>query len=160
MKLKIVTWNINCIYSPFCIDPKPNYFPMSEIKHICMAEDDPDDYYFFSKILHEINANVKLTWFQTCEDMVQFLKTESDLPSLIVLDMNMPKMDGQACLTTIKKVLELHHIPIILFSTAAQPATIKMATQAGAHKYIMKPFSLAEFRDVIREMLATPLGGA
>jgi len=128
-----------------------------EIRHICMAEDDPDDYYFFSKILNEINGNVKLSWFQTCEDLLLFLKTGSDLPCLIVLDMNMPKMGGQNCLVTIKKELELHHIPVIIFSTAGQPATIKMAIQAGAHKYILKPFSLAEFRDIIQEILATPL---
>jgi len=132
---------------------------MTEIKHICMAEDDPDDHYFFSKILYEINENVKLTWFQTCEDLLQYLKTGSDLPSLIVLDMNLPQMGGQACLTTIKNIPELHHIPVIMFSTAGQPATFRMAAQAGAHKYILKPFSLAEFRDIIREMLAIPLGG-
>lgn len=123
-----------------------------------MAEDDPDDYYFFSKILHEVNNDVKLTWFQTCEDLLQFLRTDSNLPCLIVLDMNMPKMSGHDCLTTIKKELQLDHIPVIIFSTAGQPATIKMATQAGAHKYILKPFSLAEFRDVMRDILATPVG--
>lgn len=124
-----------------------------------MAEDDPDDYYFFSKILNEINDNVKLSWFQTCEDLLKYLNTGSDLPCLIVLDMNMPKMGGQSCLVTIKKELQLHHIPVIIFSTAGQPATIKMATQAGAHKYILKPFSLAEFRNVMRDILATPVGG-
>jgi CheY-like chemotaxis protein len=64
------------------------------IKHICLAEDDPDDYYIFSNILHEINAAIKLTWFQTCEYLLEYLKAGSDLPCIIVLDMNMPKMDG------------------------------------------------------------------
>lgn len=130
-----------------------------EIRHICMAEDDPDDYYFFSKVLNEINSNVKLSWFQSCEDLLQFLKADSGLPSLIVLDMNMPKMNGQNCLVTIKQELQLHHIPVIIFSTAGQPAIIKMAIQAGALKYILKPFSLAEFKEVIHEILATPLPG-
>ena len=45
------------------------------IKHISIAEDDPDDYYMFSKILHEITSDVKLTWFQTCEGLLDFLKS-------------------------------------------------------------------------------------
>jgi CheY-like chemotaxis protein len=130
-----------------------------EIRHICMAEDDPDDYYFFSKILNEINDNVKLTWFQTCEDLLLFLKADSDLPSLIILDMNLPRMGGHNCLTAIKKEGNLNHIPVIIFSTAGQPSSIKMAYQAGAHKYMLKPFSLDEFRKIIQEILATPLGG-
>jgi len=130
---------------------------MRAIRHICMAEDDPDDHYFFSKVLHEIDNKVKLSWFQTCEDLLQYLNIDSDLPCLIILDMNMPKMGGQSCLLTIKKAINLHHIPVNIFSTAGQPATIKLAIQSGAYKYILKPFSLEEFRDIVREILATPL---
>lgn len=127
------------------------------IRHICMAEDDPDDYYFFSKVLNEIDSNIKLTWFQSCEDMLQFLKTGQDEPCLIISDMNMPKMDGHACLTALKKEASLHHIPVIIFSTAGQPTLIKMAYEAGAYRYILKPFSLEEFRTIIREILTTTL---
>lgn len=122
-----------------------------------MVEDDPDDYYLFAKVLHEINENIKLTWFQTCEHLLEFLKTDSDLPSVIVLDLNMPKMDGMACLETLKRDQPLKHIPVIIFSTAGQSKTFKLAYDAGAHKYLLKPFSLDEFRRIIREILATPL---
>lgn len=127
----------------------------SEIRHICLAEDDPDDYYLFSKVLNEINNNIKLSWFQTCEHLLQFLKTDTELPCLIILDVNIPIMGGQECLTTIKNELHLHHIPVIILSTAGQPTTIKMAYQAGASKYILKPFSLDDFRGIVREILAT-----
>jgi DNA-binding NtrC family response regulator len=127
------------------------------IQHICLAEDDPDDYLFFSDILKEINSAIKLTWFQTCEDLLEFLSTGSDLPCLIVLDMNMPKMDGQTCLMSIKKELELNHIPVIILSTAGRPSTINMAYQAGAYKYYHKPSSIDDLRKVISEILATPI---
>jgi CheY-like chemotaxis protein len=118
-----------------------------------MVEDDPDDHYFFAKVLHEIDNNIKLTWFQTGERLLEFLKTGSDLPGLIVLDMNMPKMNGQACLETIKKEDTLKQIPVIIFSTAGQSKTFKLAHEAGAHKYLLKPFGLDDFRKIIREML-------
>jgi CheY-like chemotaxis protein len=127
-----------------------------EIRHLCLVEDDPDDYYFFAKVLREINENIQLTWFQTAEQLLAFLKTASDLPGLIVLDMNMPKMDGLACLETIKKQETLKHIPVIIFSTAGQLKTYKSAHEAGAHKYLLKPFGLDDFRKIIREMLDTP----
>jgi CheY-like chemotaxis protein len=125
------------------------------IQHICLAEDDPDDYFFFSEILHEINSSIKLTWFQTCEDLLEFLRTGSNLPCLIVLDMNMPKMDGQTCLVTIKKELELSHIPVIILSTANHPTIINTAYEAGALKYYHKPGSIDEFRIIVSEMLAS-----
>jgi DNA-binding NtrC family response regulator len=127
------------------------------IQHICMAEDDPDDYFLFSEILHEINGAIKLTWFQTCEDLLEFLKTGSNLPCLIVLDMNMPKMDGQTCLISIKKELELHHIPVIILSTAGHPTTINSAYQAGAFKFYHKPGSIDDFRKIVSEILAIPI---
>ncbi|WP_205509964.1 response regulator [Longitalea arenae] len=128
-----------------------------EIKHICLAEDDPDDHYLFLDVLTEIDKNIKLSWFQTCEDLLKFLRSTSDLPCLIVMDMNMPKMSGQTCLTSIKKEAKLQHIPVIIFSTATESSIIDMAQKAGAYKYIVKPFSLNEFRDIVREILATTL---
>ena len=130
-----------------------------EIQHICLAEDDPDDYLFFSEILNEINSEIKLTWFQTCEELLDFLKTGSNLPCLIVLDMNMPKMDGHTCLVCIKKELELYHVPVIILSTAGHPTIIEKAYQSGAFKYYHKPGSIVELRKVVSEILATPITG-
>jgi CheY-like chemotaxis protein len=127
-----------------------------KILHICIAEDDPDDYYLFSRFMKEIDKNVKLTWFKTCEDLLDFLKTGSDLPNLIVLDMNMPKMDGQACLSTIKGKLSLQDIPVIIFSTAGEPTTIKTAYASGALKYYLKPHSIEDYRKIIRQILDVP----
>jgi CheY-like chemotaxis protein len=127
-----------------------------KIRHICMAEDDPDDHLFFSNFLQEIDSSVKLTWFQTCEGLLDHLKTGEELPDVIILDMNMPKMDGHTCLVAIKKELGLYHIPVIFLSTANHPATMNLAYQAGAFKYYQKPFSLDEYRRMIREILAIP----
>jgi CheY-like chemotaxis protein len=127
------------------------------VKHICMAEDDPDDHYMFSNFLHEINSTVKLTWFQTCEGLLDYLKNGNDLPDLILLDLNMPKMDGHTCLTTIKKQLSFYHIPVIILSTTNHPTTINKAYEAGAFKYYQKPYSLNEYRRIINELLDIPL---
>jgi CheY-like chemotaxis protein len=122
-----------------------------------MAEDDPDDYHIFSEFLHETDNTIKLNWFQTCEGLLDFLKTSTNLPDLIVLDMNMPKMDGHTCLVSIKKELHFFHIPVMILSTTNHETTVNRALQAGAIKYYQKPYSLDEYRRIIKEMLETPL---
>lgn len=150
-------WNKNCIHVPnqvFAISVsqlKPNM--TDGINHICLAEDDADDYYIFSKLLNELNGAVKLTWFQTCEDLLHFLKAGNNLPDLIALDMNMPKMDGHSCLVSIKKELELLHIPVIILSTSNHESTVTKCYQSGAFKYFQKPDTLDEYRKIINEML-------
>lgn len=122
-----------------------------------MAEDDPDDHHIFSDFLHQIDSTIKLSWFQTCESLLDFLKNGSDLPDLILLDMNMPKMDGHTCLVALKKELAYFHIPVMILSTTNHQTTVNRALQAGAFKYYQKPYSLDEYRRIIKEMLETPL---
>ncbi|SEP35917.1 Response regulator receiver domain-containing protein [Niastella yeongjuensis] len=129
-------------------------FRMSSMKrHICLAEDDQDDYYLFSRILGEISDSNKLTWFKTGEDLLQYLKTGNELPDIIVLDMNMPKIDGPTCLRILKKEVYWCHIPVAILSTGDSPTAIKTAYEDGAHRYFVKPFTIEEFRKIIQEIL-------
>lgn len=125
-----------------------------EIRHICMADDDHDDFYLFSTILSEESDAVRFTWCKNCSDLLSFLTGGNDLPDLILLDMNMPGSDGQKCLRMIKEELLLLHIPVIIFSTSSSPAAIELAYAHGAFNYIVKPHSIEELRRIIRSMLS------
>jgi Response regulators consisting of a CheY-like receiver domain and a winged-helix DNA-binding domain len=127
------------------------------IKHICLADDDPDDYYLFSRTLREVNDTVAFTWCNTCDKLLQFLRTHSPQPDLILLDWNMPITDGATCLRKIKEEAALRHIPVIIFSTASTPGAIETAIESGALKYMVKPFSIAGLKEVIIEILKTPM---
>lgn len=123
------------------------------VRHICLADDDPDDYYLFSRTLKEINDSVELTWCNTCDKMMMFLQDGSRLPDLILLDWNMPRTDGASCLKMIKEEIHLQHIPVVIFSTASTPGAVKTAREFGALKYLVKPFSIAELKEIITELL-------
>ena len=127
------------------------------VQHICMADDDPDDYYLFETALKEVNDSVKLTWFNTCDGLLEFLKSSDDLPDIIVLDMNMPGNNGNACLLSLKTEARLHHIPVIIYSTSGTPGIIKKAQESGAFNYYVKPHSIQHIKELIKEILTTPV---
>lgn len=67
------------------------------------------------------------------------------LPDLIIIDINVPKIDGKQLLTIIKKDKRTKHIPVIILTTSAIDTDVKFAYEHGANAFITKPFDLREF---------------
>jgi DNA-binding NtrC family response regulator len=128
------------------------------IQHICMADDDPDDYYLFKTALSEVDDAVKLNGFSSCNSILEYLKSSTQLPDIIVLDMNMPGNDGNKCLLAIKKEARLHHIPVVIYSTSGTPDTMERAKACGAFDYILKAPSIHLTKEIIAKMLTIPTG--
>ena len=124
-----------------------------EIRHICMADDDPDDYLLFYTILKEINDSVQLVWFTNGKELLKHLNSADNLPDLILLDMNMPGHNGDECLQNIKENPQLSHIPVVILSTASSPTALKRVYENGALKYFIKPHSVEGYTKVIEEIL-------
>jgi len=118
-----------------------------------MADDDMDDYYLFKTALYEVNESVKLTYFGSCDLLLDYLKASNNLPDLIVLDINMPGTNGYNCLIAIKNDSKTADIPVIFYSTSSEPVLIQNAYETGAHQYIVKPYSLELLKEYIRELL-------
>lgn len=127
-----------------------------EIRHIYMADDDPDDFYLFSIALKQVNESIQIEWFATGRELLKSLDSNNNRPDLILLDMNMPINDGQVCLQKIKEHPHCSSIPVVILSTASSPATIKKAYDCGAAKYLLKPNSIDEYARIIQEILAIP----
>ena len=68
---------------------------------------------------------------------------------LILMDMNMPRLDGLETATAIKNDPELCVIPIVMFSTASSPQDVRKAYQAHANCYVEKPADLERFLKLI-----------
>ena len=123
-----------------------------KIEHIYFADDDADDYFLFSTTLQEIDNSIRISYFRHCDDLLRGL--ESDMPDVIVLDLNMPGNDGQKCLTYLKREADLLHIPVVMYSTSSHLEAIKKAYENGAHKYIVKPNSVEKLRDIVTEIIS------
>lgn len=69
---------------------------------------------------------------------------------LVLLDLNLPGMDGRMVLDAVKSDPRLRHVPVIVLSSSAAPADIHAAYGAGANCYVTKPVGLREFLSTVR----------
>ena len=114
-----------------------------------MIDDDVDDQKIFSIIAEEIDDSVTCTFASDGVDALEKLRSGSCSPDLIFLDVNMPRMDGIECLKRIKATKELDHIPVFMYSTTADPDTMRLTKQLGAREFIVKPSNIADLSAVL-----------
>lgn len=133
------------------------YRALPDRLHLLLADDDADDLDFFRDALHTIPVPVQLT---TVNDGAQLMKwltqTTIPLPDYIFLDLNMPRKNGLQCLTEIKANPALKALPVIILSTASNPAEIDQLYQIGAQFYIQKPNDFGQLIQTIDRFLKMP----
>lgn len=86
---------------------------------------------------------------------LEMLASKQVIPELIFLDLNMPIMNGQQFLHHIKNHPDLAAIPIIIFSTSADPRTIEETKKQGVRNFITKPDKFSRLKEVLHSVLLT-----
>ncbi|MES1216157.1 MAG: response regulator [Bacteroidota bacterium] len=114
-----------------------------------LADDDADDVMLFQQLLHDIDPNVNFIAAKDGQEAVSILKKCNPLPDLILLDLNMPKMDGKECLAFIKGHPETALIPVVIYTTSSQSKDIEETLMSGALCYITKPSGVKELQEII-----------
>lgn len=71
-------------------------------------------------------------------------------PSVILLDLNLPGLDGREILVRLKQDASFKEIPIVVFTTSANPADIDLCYQRGANGYLIKPMDSEELQKTVR----------
>ncbi len=82
------------------------------------------------------------------EHLAEYERPE-DLPCLIVLDINMPLLNGLETLKILKEHQLFQSIPVVIFSSSYNPTDIEMAKQSGAADYITKPNSFSQYKEIV-----------
>ena len=114
-------------------------------KLIFFADDDQDDQELFINALQQIDESFTCITASNGEETLQkLLDTTCQLPEIIFLDLNMPKMNGKQCLIKIKENKTLRHIPVIMYSTTANKKEMEETNQLGAAFFFQKPNSFDE----------------
>jgi len=112
---------------------------------ILMADDDHDDRMLMKEALSESNLVNSLKFVEDGAELLDYLyqkgkfASNSTLPGLILLDLNMPKLDGRDALKLIKSDPDLKKIPVIVLTTSRDEGDIAKAYELGANSFITKP---------------------
>lgn len=116
---------------------------------LLIIEDNPENYYLMRFLLE--NNGFKILGADNGKDGINMAIT--NVPDAILLDIQLPEMDGYAVARELKKHQELDHVPIIAVTSYAMVGDKDMAIQAGASGYIEKPIDPDNFINQIREYL-------
>lgn len=121
---------------------------------ILVADDDPDDCLMIREAFEERCRECQLCFVHDGEELMRFLRGEHDqhptgsraeeLPDLILLDLNMPLMDGRQALQEIKSDPRLRRVPTVILTTSGDEADIAGCYRNGANSYIIKPTRYSE----------------
>ena len=119
---------------------------------LMMADDDPDDREFVREAFEESGFRGEFRYVEDGAALLDYLAlaTEVDrrganpLPDLVLLDLNMPRVDGYEALKRIKSDERLRRIPIVVLSTTESQADIERTYDEGVNSFITKPSSFPE----------------
>jgi CheY-like chemotaxis protein len=129
---------------------------MAFIPVILCVDDDEDDLFFIREIIQAQGHSFEIEEARNGLDALNYLQQglkKAELPCLIIMDMNMPRMDGRQTIAKIKESEQLSNIPIVVFTTSSNADHQKYFESQGIH-FITKPFDYKVFTKEIINLLA------
>jgi CheY-like chemotaxis protein len=125
--------------------------------HVLLVEDSPGDMRLTREAFRDANAAITLHVSADGVDAMAFLRREgthahAPRPDLILLDLNLPRMDGRQVLAEVKGDDMLKTIPTIILTTSDAEADVLLSYQLQANSYLRKPVQLEKFEELVRSI--------
>jgi two-component system, chemotaxis family, response regulator Rcp1 len=125
-------------------------------RQVLLVEDSPGDVRLTLEAFRDTNPSIKVHVASDGVEAMAFLQSERTTPSprpdLILLDLNMPKMDGRQVLARIKKDDGLKTIPTVILTTSEAEGDVTASYQLNANCYLNKPVQLEAFEKLVRSI--------
>ncbi|HUH27187.1 response regulator [Gelidibacter sp.] len=130
---------------------------MKKINTICIIDDDPIFRFGTKKMMETVQFSLKFLVYKNGKDafdnLLPQLQMNSNVPDVILLDLNMPLMDGWQLLDELVKIPTAKNIPIYIVSSSVDSRDIKKAkSYKMVSKYIVKPFSVSKIQQLMEEL--------
>lgn len=129
----------------------------STIRHILLADDDPDDQEMFLSGIRRQFPDIRVTVANDCEQLLERLKAFSidEMPDCIVIDYHMPKSNGPECLKATNTSTPYGQIPKIVWSTSRRVQDAQECLALGASRFVTKPDSMAQLETFVKSLEST-----
>lgn len=118
---------------------------------VLLVDDDEGDIFLIEEVLSYLNLQVRFHAVRNGQEALDYLSNSADLPDLVLLDLNMPKMDGRQTLNAIRQNPALQHLPVLILTTSDAEADLQRSYRDGANAYLIKPVGI----DKLVHMLKT-----
>lgn len=130
---------------------------MLKYKKILLVDDDADDRQIFEELVLEMDPETLVVSAENGLEMVALLDKadDNDLPDMIILDQNMPKMTGKESLIFLKESPRYKTIPTIVYSTYQIKDFYQECLALGAQDVVAKPDTIQAYREMIEQFLVT-----
>jgi CheY-like chemotaxis protein len=131
-----------------------NWWKIKRPIEILLIEDNPGDVRLTQEVLKDAKVSNNLSVVQDGVEALAFLHREgryedAPRPDIILLDLNLPRMDGRELLAEIKADQTLMHIPVLVLTTSEADADVLKAYNLHANCYIVKPLELDRFIEIM-----------
>lgn len=125
--------------------------------NVLLVEDSPGDVRLTQEAFREVNARIHLHVTSDGVEAMDFLRNQGSYasaprPDIILLDLNLPLMDGREVLARIKGDDSLKAIPTVILTTSVAEADIVKSYQLRANCYLSKPVQLDEFENLVKSI--------
>ncbi len=123
----------------------------STTKYILLVDDNEDDVRLFRDAA---SRNCQAEVFRTGggEEAIELLRREEIIPSLIVLEIDLPSADGYALLRYVRQHSDLHTVPVVILTRVPSLENLDPAWTLGANAVILKPEDSAELKDLVKSL--------
>ena len=130
-------------------------------RHVLLVDDNPNDLELALEVLGRGDDRMQVITAQGGPEAMAYLAThreQCERPSLVLLDLNMPQLDGLGVLDAIRADAALHDIPVVMLTTSREPSDIQACYKRGANGYLVKPPDLSVFAETLKATMAFWLG--
>jgi CheY-like chemotaxis protein len=126
---------------------------MNKALNILLIEDDEIEVMKFNRVLNNLKSNHKIIEANNGEEAIEILKVKEVVPDIIVLDLNMPKINGIEFLGVLKADDYLKYIPAIILTTSNNHKDVLECYRIGIAGYVIKPLKYEDYVDRITKLI-------
>lgn len=127
---------------------------MAKILDVLLIEDNMIEIMKMNRTVSLLELKHNITEAKNAEEALVILESKKNLPDLILLDLNMPKINGIEFLTILKKDEDLRHIPTVILTTSDNQKDIHECYRIGVSGYMLKPLKYDDYVSKIEKTLA------